>query len=241
MNDLIDSLLGRGLGKIGDLALSSWSAYRLLFAPGLTGRPREWLSRTRAAAVFFNARRRVPAYRDFLRAHNAEHVREFRDIPPMDKASYITQFPIEALCQGGHLPRRGAVLDESSGSSGTASNWVRGNGEREATRRLIQYSARATFGDESFILLNAFALGPWATGMNVSMALVDRCILKSIGPNVGKVIATLETLGPSYRYVISGYPPFLKTLVDSATLDWSKYNVCAVVGGEGMSEPLQPR
>lgn len=239
MNELIDSVLGRGLSKIGDLALSSWGAYRLLFAPGLTGRPREWLSRTRAAAVFFNARRRVPAYRDFLRLHNAEHVREFRDIPPMDKASYIQRFPIEALCQGGHLPRRGAVLDESSGSSGTASNWVRGTDEREATRRLIQYSARATFGDESFVLLNAFALGPWATGMNVSMSLVDRCILKSIGPDAGKVIATLQTLGPSYRYVISGYPPFLKTLVDNAQIDWSEYDVYAVVGGEGMSEPLR--
>jgi phenylacetate-CoA ligase len=239
MNELIDSVVGRGLSKIGDLALSSWSAYRLLFAPGLTGRPREWLSRTRAAAVFFNARRRVPAYREFLRAHDAERVREFRDIPPMDKASYIAKFPIEALCLDGHLPRRGAVLDESSGSSGTASNWVRGTGERAATRRLIQYSARATFGDESFVLLNAFALGPWATGMNVSMSLVDRCVLKSIGPDAGKVIATLQTLGPSYRYVIAGYPPFLKTLVDRASFDWSEYDVCAVVGGEGMSEPLR--
>ncbi|MEA2325319.1 MAG: hypothetical protein QOE68_278, partial [Thermoanaerobaculia bacterium] len=148
---------------MGDVALSSWGAYRLLFAPGLMGRPRGWLSRTRAAAVFFNARRTVPAYREFLRLHHAEDVREFGEIPPMDKASYIAKFPIEALCQGGRLPVRGAVLDESSGSSGTASNWVRGTGERDATRRLIQYSARATFGDESFILLNAFALGPWAT------------------------------------------------------------------------------
>jgi hypothetical protein len=50
------------------------------------------------------------------------------------------------------LLRREAVLDESSGSSGTAGNWVRGTGERDATGRLIQYSARATFGAESFVL-----------------------------------------------------------------------------------------
>ena len=60
---------------------------------------------------------------------------------------------------------------------------LRGNAERTATRRLIQYSARSTFGDDSFVLLNCFALGPWATGMNVSMSLVDRCVLKSIGPD----------------------------------------------------------
>ncbi len=157
----------------------------------------------------------------------------------MDKQNYIAQWPIEMLCQGGRLPMRDAVIDESSGSSGTATNWVRGARERAATRRLIQYSTRATLGDEGFILLNCFALGPWATGMNVSMSLVDRCIVKSIGPDAGKALATLKLFGPKYRYVIAGYPPFLKAMVDTADFDWAPYDVSAVVGGEGMSEPLR--
>lgn len=239
MNRLIDPLLGRVFSRAGDVALSSWGAYRLLFAPPLLGRSRDWIARTRASAAFFNARRTVPAYREFLAEHGALDVKAFEDIPPMDKAGYIKRWPLEMLCQGGRLPTRGAVIDESSGSSGTASNWVRGEGERIAARRLIQHSARATFGDESFVLLNAFALGPWATGMNVSMSLVDRCVLKSIGPDVSKVVATLALLGPKYRYVIAGYPPFLKILIDTADIDWSRYDVCAVVGGEGMSEPLR--
>lgn len=239
MNEVIDPLLGWGLSKAGDVAISSWGAYRMLFAPAFGGRSRDWLSRTRASAAFYNARRSVPAYREFLREHGKENPEEFEDIPPMDKANYIKRWPIEMLCQGGKLPLRGAVIDESSGSSGTASNWVRGTDERAAARRLIQYSARSTFGDESFILLNAFALGPWATGMNVSMSMVDRCVLKSIGPDVQKVVASLKLLGPKYRYVITGYPPFLKVLVDTADIDWSQYDVCAVVGGEGMSEPLR--
>jgi phenylacetate-CoA ligase len=239
INEVIDPLLGWGLSKAGDVAISSWGAYRMLFAPAFAGRSREWLSRTRASAAFYNARRTVPAYREFLREQGKENPEVFEEIPPMDKANYIKRWPIEMLCQGGKLPLRGAVIDESSGSSGTASNWVRGTDERAAARRLIQYSARSTFGDESFILLNAFALGPWATGMNVSMAMVDRCVLKSIGPDVQKVVASLKLLGPKYRYVITGYPPFLKVLVDTADLDWSQYDVCAVVGGEGMSEPLR--
>jgi phenylacetate-CoA ligase len=239
MNEFIDPVLGWTLSKVGDLAISSWGAYRLLFAPALGGASRDWFSRKRAAAAFFNARRTVPAYQEFLRQHDAEHPKTFEAIPPMDKESYIKRWPIEALCQGGRLPLRGAVIDESSGSSGTASNWVRGRAERLATRRLIQYSARSTFGDDSFVLLNCFALGPWATGMNVSMSLVDRCVLKSIGPDVGKVVATLKFLGPKYRYVITGYPPFLKVLVDTADIDWAQYDVCGVVGGEGMSEPLR--
>jgi len=239
MNEVIDPVLGWGLSKVGDFAISSWGEYRMLFAPFIGGHARDRVARTRASAAFYNARDTVPAYREFLREHNAENPAEWEHVPPMDKASYIKRWPLEALCQGGKLPSRGAVIDESSGSSGTASNWVRGPRERDATRRLIQYSARATFGERSFVLLNAFALGPWATGMNVSMSLVDQCVVKSIGPDVGKIVATLELLGPDYKYVIAGYPPFLKLLVDTADVDWARYDVCAVVGGEGMSEALR--
>jgi len=239
MNSLTDPALGWALNKLGDLALSSFSAYRLLFMPALGPGLRDWLSRKRAAAVFFRARRSVPAYQAFLREKAALSPRDFGEIPSMDKESYIKRFSLPELCQGGAIPKRGVVIDESSGSTGTATNWVRGADERFATRRLIQFSARATFGGDSFVLLNSFALGPWATGMNVSMSLVDRCVMKSIGPDAKKVIATLKLLGPGYRYVITGYPPFLKGLVESSDIDWQAYDICAVVGGEGMSEPLR--
>lgn len=239
MNSFFDPLIGRCLSTLGGVSLSSWGTYRLLYAPVLMGQFRTWACDKRAAAVFYNARKAVPAYREFLREHNAENPRRFEDIPSMDKSNYIRRFPLEATCQGGQLPERGAVIDESSASSGKASNWVRGRDERHDVGRHIQHSARATFGDQSFILLNAFALGPWATGMNVSMSLVDQCVVKSIGPDAKKIVATLELLGPRYRYLITGYPPFLKVLVDTATLDWRKYDICAVVGGEGMSEPLR--
>lgn len=239
MNKVLDPVAGRVLSRLGDVALSSWGTYRALFAPVFSTRTRNWVARTRASAAFFRARQTVPAYREFLREHDAFDATRFEDVPPMDKAGYIKRWPIEMLCQGGALPTRGAVIDESSGSSGQASNWVRGPSERASARRLLQFATRSTFGDESFVLLNSFALGPWATGMNVSMSLVDLCVLKSIGPDAAKVIGTLKLLGPKYRYVIAGYPPFLKALVDTADIDWSEFNVCAVVGGEGMSQPLR--
>jgi phenylacetate-CoA ligase len=239
VNKIFDPIAGRALSRLGDVALSSWGAYRALFAPVFSTKTRDWVARTRASAAFFNARRTVPAYQEFLREHGAFDVERFEDVPPMDKAGYIKRWPLEQVCQGGRLPLHGAVIDESSGSSGQASNWVRGPSERAAARRLLQFATRAAFGDEPFVLLNAFALGPWATGMNVSMSLVDLCVLKSIGPDAAKVIGTLALLGPKYKYVITGYPPFLKGLVDTAAIDWSAYDVCAVVGGEGMSQPLR--
>src|SRR5665213_7643 len=239
MNKIVDPVLGRVLSEAGRVALSSWGTYRMLFLPMFDASKRDWISRKRASAAFYNARRKVPAYAEFLRERGADDPDTWDEVPSMDKTNYVKRWSIEARCQGGQLPTRGAVLDESSGSSGTASNWVRGATERDAGRRLIQYSTRSTFGDESFILINAFALGPWATGMNVSMSLVDRCVLKSTGPDIGRIVATLELLGPKYKYVVAGYPPFLKTLVDSATIDWSEFHVSAVVGGEGMSESLR--
>jgi phenylacetate-CoA ligase len=239
VNPFFDSAFGYVASKTGDVTNASWLGYKMLFAPGMIGPTREWVSRHRAAGAFYNARRHVPAYQEFLARHGATNTRCFEDIPPMDKQNYIKQWPMAMSCQGGRLPLRGAVIDESSGSSGTATNWVRGATERAATRRLIQYSTRATLGDEGFILLNCFALGPWATGMNVSMSLVDRCTVKSIGPDAGKALATLRMFGPQYKYVIAGYPPFLKSLIDTADFDWAPYDVSAVVGGEAMSEPLR--
>jgi phenylacetate-CoA ligase len=97
----------------------------------------------------------------------------------------------------------------------------------------------ATFGDEQLFVINAFALGAWATGMHVTMSLADAVVVKSVGPDVAKIRNTIEMFGPSYRYLICGYPPFLKRLVDSADLDWSAYRCSAVCGGEGMSEGLR--
>ena len=232
-----DELMGHGLSLLGDAALTSFDTYKTLFV--LPPRWRSWASERRASAAFLQARRLVPGYQLFLDEKGGLNPTSFADIPEMDKDSYVRRYRLESTLLRGRLPLRGAVIDESSGSTGTASNWVRGPAERAATRRLIQYQAQATFGDDSFVLLNAFALGPWATGMNVSMSLVDRCVLKSIGPDVNKIISTLELLGPRHRYIITGYPPFLKALVDTARLDWSQYDVCAIVGGEGLSEPLR--
>ena len=113
MNEVIDPVLGWGLSKVGDLAISSWGAYRTLFAPFIGGHARDTVARTRASAAFYNARNTVPAYREFLREHNAENPTEWEQIPPMDKASYIKRWPLEAICQGGVLPTRGAVIDEA--------------------------------------------------------------------------------------------------------------------------------
>jgi phenylacetate-CoA ligase len=75
--------------------------------------------------------------------------------------------------------------------------------------------------------------------MNVSMSLAEVGLLKSIGPDAQKLENTLRVFGPSYHYLVFGYPPFVKSFVDGATLDLKPFHLDLVVGGEGISENLR--
>jgi phenylacetate-CoA ligase len=206
----------------------------LLLAPGFE-RVRWRLGHWRAWRAFHRARRQVPAYGRFLAGRG---VTDFAMAPETDKAGYIVPNRLDDLCRGGRMPERGVVLDESSGSSGVATTWVRGPAERRATARML----RATFlrsVEGPVVVLNAFALGAWATGINVTMALADICRIKSTGPDPDKVIDTIIRLGHDHRYVVLGYPPLLKDIADNPRIDLATYEVIAGFGGEGLSENMR--
>lgn len=219
-------------------------AYGVLFLSAMRGF-REQVGRWKAWRAFENARRNCPAYADLLSKHPEAKVKlvgwtpDFSAIPPQDKPNYIKAYSLAEKCLGGKLPMRGAVIDESSGSTGKPNNWVRGREEREYVSRVLQIALQQMLGDRPLMFINAFALGPWATGMCVSMSVVDVCLLKSTGPEISKIINTLKDFGPQFRYVIAGYPPFLKMLADSKEVDWSQYEITAFYGGEAISENMR--
>jgi phenylacetate-CoA ligase len=160
----------------------------------------------------------------------------------MDKEQYIKPYPIEARCVGGKLPKTEALIDESSGSMGTPFNWIRGPKERRESHLFITYFANHCFGREPWITINAFSMGAWATGLNMGIALQKNGIVKNTGPDINKVLETLRFLGPDHKYLILGYPPFVKHLIDTAEAQGfplQDYHLNALVGGEGMSEGLR--
>jgi phenylacetate-CoA ligase len=195
----------------------------------------------RAHAVFLKASKTCPAYQKFLAAEGFENTGDWKltQLPVMTKENYVKKYSLEERCYNGQIPAAGVVIDESSGSSGLPNNWVRSAEEREDVKHILQLNYQLIYRDTGCILLNCFALGPWATGMNVSMSLVDVGILKSIGPDQKKLENTLTIFGPGYRYLVFGYPPFIKSFVDTSTLDLSKYRMDLIVGGEGISESLR--
>ena len=218
--------------------MTNEALFRLRFVPGFEA-ARWQLGEWRAWRAYELARRRVPAYREFAASAPRAFATDFSALPEMDKHSYVKAFPLEAQCLHGEIPRAGVVVDESSGTSGKPNNWVRGADERRAVKKMLNVALHELLGNEPLFVINAFALGPWATGMNVSSSVVDMAILKSTGPEIGKIEATLRDFGPGYRYLITGYPPFLKTLVDQAEVDWERYEIYAAFGGEGISEAMR--
>ena len=231
-------------GNVRRVLTRNEETYKLLFLPGFEG-TRWRFGKWHAWLAVERARRSTPAYREFLAEHGDPRVGlrgldpDLTTIPVTDKDNYVRRWPVEARCRGGRIPAKGVVIDESSGTSGKPNNWVRGPAELAEVKQALQVAMHHQFGDEPLFVINAFALGPWATGMNVSMSVVDIAVLKSVGPDIAKVQNTLELFGPGYRYLICGYPPFLKTLVDTAEVEWDRFDVTAVFGGEGMTEGMR--
>lgn len=199
------------------------------------------IGRLRARAVFLKGRVRCPAYRSFLEEQGFEGRGrwDLEGVPVTTKENYVKRYGVAQRCYDGAIPASGVVIDESSGSSGVPNNWVRSAAERRDVKRILMITYDMVYHERGFVLLNCFALGPWATGMNVSMSFVDVGIMKSIGPDQKKLENTLSLFGPGYRYLIFGYPPFIKSFVDTTTMDLSAYHMDLVVGGEGISEGLR--
>jgi len=209
--------------------------------------PLAMTGRLRAERAAWRAVRRVPAYRAYVAAQGVAVDRLvpagiLEKLPETDKRSYIDQYPLAERCLYGRIPFAGTTIDESSGSTGTPYNWIRSEAERHIAHRNISFFARYCFGSDPLVTINAFSMGAWATGFNMTLALNHNGIVKSTGPDIGKILSTMRFLGPGYRYLILGYPPFVKHLLDEGETDgmpWSAYRMQAMVGGEGMTEELR--
>jgi phenylacetate-CoA ligase len=232
-------LVGAGL-KLASLNYGALKWTLETVPPSVTHR----LSRERAMETARHAARHVPAYRERLEEVGIDprQLPAWEDLPETDKASYVDRWTLAERALHGRIPLRGTTIDESSGSTGTPYNWVRSAEERRHVRRMIGFFARYTFGHEPLVVLNAFSMGAWATGMTTAIALEQNGLVKATGPSIEKILGTMRQLGTGYRYLIVGYPPFIKLLLDEGERDgfpWESYRMHALLGGEGNSEALR--
>jgi phenylacetate-CoA ligase len=195
-----------------------------------------WASRVKARKAYYRALRRVPAYGDYVGANRSPSV------PETDKETYIKAYETGLRCVDGSFFHGRTTIDESSGSTGTPYNWVRSETERHESHIFVSYFATYCYGREQWITINGFSMGAWATGINMGISLQKNGIVKNTGPDIAKILHTLRFFGPKYTYLITGYPPFLKHLIDVADEEgfpFESYKLYGLAGGEGMSEGLR--
>jgi phenylacetate-CoA ligase len=218
--------------------------YRLwLWAANHYGSRLDRLAHLHAYLMCAWAKKRVPAYAHFLQANgHAFRLLALESFPETSKESYVKRYGFAERCRNGRIPVVGTVVDESAGSSGTPYNWIRSARELRDVHLSTANWVRYSFPTERLFAINAFSMGAWATGTNMSVALSRVCTVKSTGPDLEKIVDTIEQFGSACDYLIAAYPPFLKRVVDALddrSFDWSATRVYGLVGGEGMTEAMR--
>ncbi len=205
-----------------------------------------------AIELFRHAAAGVPAYKDFLRKHkiNPDKILTFEDfkkIPPTNKPDYISAYSLQELSWDGTLAHS-PYISSSSGSTGIPFYWPRGNYQNKIVGKIFQNIFEKIFytKEGSTLFVNLFALGTWIAGLefyNGAKYVADTGnAINIVTPGIEKKVAldAIVRLGPLYdRIVLAGYPPFVKDVIDSGFtvgIDWSKYNVYLLTGGEAFSE-----
>lgn len=203
----------------------------------------EEISKKKVMAVFKHAVKHVPAYQNFLKNNkiNINDIKTFEDyeklVPQTNKKNYVKKYSYEDRCLFGELPFKGNI-DESSGSSGNPTNWIRSVKEEDMLFKAAKFEFNYIFDSDNkdYIVLSAWSTGPWATGVKFCEIMEHYCLVKNTDTNVENIIKTLKTFGKKYNYIIAGYPPFIKHMLDEGKrkINWKDYNIDVVTGGEGI-------
>lgn len=208
------------------------------YHPGL-----ERFARLNAWMICQHASLDVPAYQDHLARRGFEfRWWDLQAYAPTSKDDYVKAYSEEQRCWDGRIEMPGTVVDESSGSSGTPSNWMRSKLELDTVHKNVAGYVSMLFGTEDLFCINAFSMGAWATGTNTGQALAKIAMVKNTGPDLETILNTLRHFGPRHTYLITAYPPFLKHLVDrleAAGDEFREFRLNGFVGGEAMTEGLR--
>ncbi|MFA6302963.1 MAG: hypothetical protein WC627_07505 [Legionella sp.] len=145
---------------------------------------------------FFETAEHVPAYKKYLNDKHFDTVsdKEFHDIPQMTKNDYIKK---QEHDEDTHINGKYPVVsktDTSTGTTGKPTEWVRGEKELDTVKRSLALAARFQFGHRRLNYINAFALGPWATGLTVYELMRETGSVFATGPDKQKILDKLISI-----------------------------------------------
>lgn len=218
-----------------------------------------WIQRgeRRALKLFKLMSQRVPAYKDFLKKNKVKpdlinNIKDFRNIPTIDKANYLRQYPLEDLCWDGNFDRKRWTISTNSGSTGVPFYFPREIEHDHHYALTAELYLRNNFQihKRSTLYLDCFAMGAWIGGLFTYEAI--RMVAESgkypltiYTPGIFKeeIIKAVQMLGNKFEQVIiGGYPPFVKDIIDEGVaigINWEKYNPGFVFSAEGFTEEFR--
>jgi len=245
----INNLRGRFWQGFFNFSKKSWLRFKarfFLFKP--SEKTLKKSSEVAAISQFFEAKKKVPAYKQYL-DNMTQRPRRFSEVPITSKDNYIKPSIASdnhglGLYKGNFIPT-GSKNDTSTGTTGEPTQWYRGPKEQKTVEQLSSYAAKAILGDRPYYFINGFALGQWASGLTAFAATRNdpNATVSSPGMDVTKIFnaikQAIDVVPEGYPIVVAGYPPHLREIVDLAikeNFDLSRHNIIGVVGGEGISE-----
>lgn len=213
------------------------------------------VGKARALMVFKTASETVPAYKKFLAKNGidpalVESFDDFQSLVPLtDKSSYVEKYNLEDLCLGGKVGDK-CVVERSSGYHGKPYYWPRFVGQDDGFPgyfEFLSYKNGWLAKDSPTLVLVCFGLGLWVGGMKMAWAYRQignkgrfPMTMMTPGVEVDETIKLIKDLGKHYeRIFIAAYPPLAKAIIEKGIkegINWKKYNVVLLVGGEGHSE-----
>jgi phenylacetate-CoA ligase len=224
---------------------------------GLRTKPESyWIKRGEHASLklFHQMARRVPAYKDFLKKakinpSKVKTIRDFQQLPSIDKDNYLRKYSREQLSWDGKYPRGQWTIASTSGSTGEPFYFPRQNFQDEEYALTAELYLRTNFQihKKKTLYIVAFPMGVWIGGLFTYEALQllaarGNYDLSIITPGINKleIIKSIKNLASHYDQVIIGsYGPFLKDILDDGErmgIRWKDYNLGFVFSAEGFSE-----
>src|SRR3990167_648327 len=146
---------------------------------------------------YHDAKSVVPAYQKHVKDSQANNLAE---VPVTDKKNYIKPQEHDAATHNnGKYPEK-YKKDTSTGTTGKPTPWVRGENELEAVKQSLSLAAKLIFGKRQLTYINAFALGPWATGLTGYELMRETGSVFATGPDKDKIIEQLSSIKEYKEY-----------------------------------------
>jgi phenylacetate-coenzyme A ligase PaaK-like adenylate-forming protein len=186
----MDSLLGNFLSWLYQITIVSLNRFKARFIFVRTEKDLFEAGETLAITRFHETYASVPAYQNHMKDHPIEDL-TLGEIPITNKANYIKkQIQDSDTHLQGKYPSH-AKIDTSTGTTGKPTSWVRSHHEVEVVKKTLELAEKIQFGDRKIAYINAFAFGPWATGLTTYELMRQTGSIFASGPDKEKILDEL--------------------------------------------------